>query len=131
DALHIGLRRIAGHSRFQLPHYAKRMGPIIRALLRREDERRPQLWREGRHGVLGCRDADDGVRLTIETYRTADDRSVARESPYPEAVTEYNEANVARHIGIGEVPSEHGRGVHDSEVSRRHPHTSHSLGLPV
>ena len=130
-AFHVGLRGVVGDVRLQLAHHAERMAPVVRALLRREHERRPELGRERRHVVLGCRDADHGVCFAIEPHRPADDRLVARESPSPEAMTEYDDTDVGRHIGIGEVPSEHGCHVHDAEVAGRDAHTPHTLGLAV
>src|SRR4029453_10689590 len=73
----------------------RKMRPVVGALLRGEDKRRKELRSQSRQIRLAWGNAGGGMRLTVETNRSTDNRRVASEAPAPQAVTEHDQPGVA------------------------------------
>jgi hypothetical protein len=89
------------------------------------------LRREPRHVVLGRRNANDGVRFSVEANCSTNERWISRETTPPQPVTEHHQARVAQDVGVGEIPPEHRPDLHDMKVARRDVYATDPLRLAV
>ena len=84
------------HPRLQLGDHGERVRAVVLSLLRRKDQGRPELRREPRHVVLGRRNANDGMRFSVEANRSTNERLDLPRNDAATALTEHDQARVAQ-----------------------------------
>ena len=107
------------------------MRAVVGTLLRGEDERCKKFRGQPRQVGLARGNANDGMRLAIERYRSTDDRWITTEAPSPEAVAEHDQARIARDISLREIGPENRRDLQRAEITRCDSCSTYTLRFTV